>query len=354
MEQLVYITDGFWREIGDQRVHSNYPLMSGGPLPIIMIVSSYVYFVRVLGPKWMKRRDAMDLKWTIRIYNILMSLVNFYAFCRVSLLTNFGLSYFGCKQVGQTQVDNELVNIAFLYFATKIVELLDTIFFILRKKYNQASNLHVFHHGFIAVCVWIYFKIAPGGSSVLFPYLNLGVHSIMYGYYFLATFKSLQSSLWWKRHLTEAQIVQFVLSMVHFSFQGLSSCQYPPVLAIIGFTFNLVFFVLFCDFYYHAYLKKRQQQQPVSSSTRPISNESHLQRQPLLTKSSTTSKTTQELKDELNRSVQQQRGYKDENNNLDLDGPEQQVYNRSAHLRKLNDGQHHLTSALRSQSIASY
>lgn len=258
-DNFLYFADGFWREIGDQRVHSNYPLMSGGPIPIILIVSAYVYFVRVAGPKFMKSREPYDLKWTIRVYNILMSLVNLYAFYRVACLTKFGLNYFGCKHVGNTREDNELVNLAFLYFATKLVELLDTVFFVLRKKYNQASNLHVFHHGFIAVCVWIYFKIAPGGSSVLFPFLNIGVHSIMYGYYFLATYKSAQKYLWWKRHLTEAQIIQFVLSMVHFSFQGLSSCEYPPALAIIGFTFNFVFLVLFCDFYYHAYVKKSGQ-----------------------------------------------------------------------------------------------
>lgn len=263
MDKLIYYTDGFWREIGDQRVHSNYPLMSGGPIPIIIIVSAYVYFVRFMGPRFMKLRNAYDLKWTIRLYNILMSLTNLYTFYRVAMLTKFGLNYFGCKQVGnKTKEDNELVNLAFLYFATKLVELLDTIFFILRKKFNQASNLHVFHHGFIAICVWIYFKIAPGGSSVLFPFLNVGVHTVMYGYYFMATFKSLQKYLWWKRHLTSVQIIQFVLSMVHFSFQGLSSCNYPPALAIIGFTFNLVFFVLFCNFYYHAYLVPSAKSRP--------------------------------------------------------------------------------------------
>lgn len=256
MEPLFYITDGFWREIGDQRVHSNYPLMSGGPLPIIIIVSTYLYFVRVLGPTWMKSREPYDLKWTIRSYNILMSLVNLYSFYRVSILTKFGLNYFGCKKVGVGE-DNELVSLAFLYFATKIVELLDTVFFVLRKKYNQASNLHVFHHSFIAVCVWIYFKVAPGGSSVLFPYLNMGVHTIMYGYYYLATFRALQKHLWWKKYLTAIQIIQFVLSMIHFSFQGLSSCEYPPALAIIGFVFNFVFFVLFCDLYYYSYLKNK-------------------------------------------------------------------------------------------------
>lgn len=274
MDQLIYICDGFWREIGDHRVHSNYPLMSGGPIPIIAIVSFYVYFVRVIGPQWMKSRPAFDLKWIIRIYNVLMSSINLYIFIRTAVLTNFGLSYFGCKQVGTSKEENELVNIAFLYFATKIVELLDTVFFILRKKYNQASNLHVFHHGFIAICVWIYFKIAPGGSSVLFPYLNVGVHSIMYGYYCLATYKSLQKYLWWKRHLTEAQMIQFMLSMVHFSFQGLSSCEYPPALAIIGFTFNLVFLVLFLDFYYHSYMKHKPQekQQQFESKQLPVTS----------------------------------------------------------------------------------
>lgn len=258
MDKFLFLVDGLWRDLGDKRVHSNYPLMSGGPLPIILIVSCYVYFIRVAGPRMMKSRPAYDLKWTIRIYNIAMSLSNFYMFWRVSILTKYGLNYFGCKRVGNTREDNELVDIAFLYFATKIVELLDTIFFILRKKPNQASNLHVFHHGFIAICVWIYFKIAPGGSSVLFPYLNTGVHGFMYGYYFLATFRSAQKFLWWKRHLTESQILQFILSMIHFSFQGLSSCQYPRILAVIGFTFNLVFLILFCDFYYHSYMKKKE------------------------------------------------------------------------------------------------
>lgn len=55
MEPLVYLAYGFWPKIGDQRVHSNYRLMSGGPVPIILIVSSYVYFVRFMGPRWMKQ-----------------------------------------------------------------------------------------------------------------------------------------------------------------------------------------------------------------------------------------------------------------------------------------------------------
>ena len=275
IDQLIYITDGFWREMGDQRVHSNYPLMSGGPIPIIFIVSVYLYFVRSIGPRLMKEREPYDLKWVLRIYNIFMTAVNFYIFARVSVLTRYGLNYFGCRQVGYERADNELVDLAFLYFATKVIELLDTVFFIVRKKFNQASNLHVFHHGFIAVCVWIYVKIAPGGSSVLFPYLNAGVHSLMYSYYFLATYPSLLKYLWWKRHLTSTQIVQFIMSMVHFSFQGLSSCDYPPALAVIGFFFNFVFLLLFCDFYYHAYLRPKSRVAEISRAVTPASSKTN-------------------------------------------------------------------------------
>lgn len=268
MDTIVYSVDGFWREMGDHRVHKNYPMMSGGPMPIVLIVCAYVYFVRVLGPRLMKSKEPYDLRWPIRVYNILMSAVNYYMFHRTALLTNFGTRYFGCKQVGKTHEDNELVPIAYLYFATKIVELLDTVFFILRKKYSQASNLHVFHHGFIAICVWVYLKTAPGGSSVMFPFLNSGVHAIMYGYYFLATYKSLGKHLWWKKYLTLAQIVQFVMSMVHFSFKGLSSCEYPATLAIIGFIGNFVFLCLFVDFYRHAYMKRApKKEEHLSGST---------------------------------------------------------------------------------------
>lgn len=268
MDTIVYSVDGFWREMGDHRVHKDYPMMSGGPMPIVLIVCAYVYFVRVIGPRFMKSKEPYDLRWPIRIYNILMSAINYYMFHRTALLTNFGTNYFGCHQVGKTHEDNELVPIAYLYFATKIVELLDTVFFILRKKYSQASNLHVFHHGFIAICVWVYLKTAPGGSSVLFPFLNSGVHAIMYGYYFLATYKSMQKYLWWKRYLTLAQIVQFVMSMVHFSFKGLSSCEYPATLAIIGFIANFIFLCLFIDFYKHAYLNvgsRKQKDAPASA-----------------------------------------------------------------------------------------
>ena len=38
------------------------------------------------------------------------------------------------------------INEKMIVFYTKLVDLLDTIFFVLRKKSNQISFLHVYHH----------------------------------------------------------------------------------------------------------------------------------------------------------------------------------------------------------------
>lgn len=44
----------------------------------------------------------------------------------------------------------------------KLAELIDTVIFILRKKYNQASFLHVYHHTSTAILSWIACKFVPG------------------------------------------------------------------------------------------------------------------------------------------------------------------------------------------------
>ena len=44
---------------------------------------------------------------------------------------------------------------AYTYYTNKYVELLDTIFFALRKKWNQISFLHVYHHAVMPLYMFI-------------------------------------------------------------------------------------------------------------------------------------------------------------------------------------------------------
>ena len=44
-----------------------------------------------------------------------------------------------------------MTKIAWLYYINKYIELLDTIFFVMRKKWNQVTFLHVYHHAIMPI-----------------------------------------------------------------------------------------------------------------------------------------------------------------------------------------------------------
>lgn len=254
MDRLFYWADTFWKENGDSRItKGNYLILSSNIIPIVAILSSYFTFIFILGPNHMKNREPYGLKTIIRAYNIFMTTCNIYIFYGFARLTNLSFSHFGCTPVEPT--GHEFIHYLFIYFLTKLVELLDTVFFVLRKKYSQASPLHIFHHSFIVFATWMYVNIAPGGSTVHFPVLNSGIHVVMYGYYFLATFSAIQKYLWWKRYLTIAQITQFCLAGISFGLSG-HNCNYPYILGYLGVLSNMIFAYLFIDFYKNAYLRK--------------------------------------------------------------------------------------------------
>lgn len=53
------------------------------------------------------------------------------------------------------------------YFISKGIEYLDTVFFILRKKFSQVTFLHVYHHCTMFTLWWIGIKWVAGGQCKL-------------------------------------------------------------------------------------------------------------------------------------------------------------------------------------------
>lgn len=90
----------------------------------------------------------------------------------------------------------------------KIIELLDTVFFVLRKNQRQVTFLHVYHHTLMPFCGFIGLKYFAGGHGTLLGLINSFIHIIMYSYYMLAAMgPHMQKYLWWKKYLTLLQIV---------------------------------------------------------------------------------------------------------------------------------------------------
>lgn len=96
----------------------------------------------------------------------------------------------------------------YLYYSAKIIDLFDTIFFILRKKFGHVSFLHIYHHTLMVAVMYVAVNFMPGGHSWLLAFANSIVHVFMYGYYLLASYAPNWRSLGtWKRRVTQIQMV---------------------------------------------------------------------------------------------------------------------------------------------------
>lgn len=240
---------------GDSRT-KDWPMMSS-PFPTLAACLTYVYLVKVLGPRLMENRKPFHLKYTLIVYNlaqVIFSAWLFYEIASSGWLT--GHYNFRCQPVDYSNNPRTLrmVNACWWYYFSKFTEFMDTIFFVLRKKTSQVTTLHVIHHGCMPMSVWFGVKFTPGGHSTFFGLLNTFVHIVMYTYYlFAAMGPQYQKYLWWKRYLTTLQMIQFVAIMVH-AFQLLFiDCNYPKAFVWWIGMHAVMFFFLFNEFYKSTY-----------------------------------------------------------------------------------------------------
>ncbi|KAI1289539.1 Elongation of very long chain fatty acids protein 1 [Halotydeus destructor] len=260
-QSVRYVYYDMWNQLGDPRVQ-HYPLMDGGPWSTIALMLGYLYFVKVSGPKMMKERKPYELKGPLFCYNVALIALNSYFFYMGCTLTNFGIDSWNCQAVdykSQSFTDLIKIQVGWLFLASKFIDFCDTFFFILRKKERQVSPLHVFHHAIMPLFCWIGVKFAPGGNSAFFPFLNAGVHTVMYTYYLLSTFESVRPYLWWKKYITQMQMAQFILVIIHSIYSMVvPGCQWPKPFIYMSIFNAFVFLYLFYSFFRRTYEEKKQ------------------------------------------------------------------------------------------------
>ncbi|XP_063706625.1 very long chain fatty acid elongase AAEL008004-like isoform X2 [Culicoides brevitarsis] len=242
---------------GDPRT-KDWPLMSS-PFPTLAICLTYVYIVKVLGPRLMENRKPFQLKNTLIVYNFLQVVFSSWLFYECLMGGWWNAYSFRCQPVEHENYGRpmRMVHACWWYYFSKFTEFFDTIFFVMRKKTSQVSTLHVIHHGCMPMSVWFGVKFTPGGHSTFFGLLNTFVHIVMYSYYlFAAMGPQFQKYLWWKKYLTSLQMVQFILIMLH-AFQLLFiDCNYPRAFVWWIGMHAVMFFFLFNEFYKETYKKR--------------------------------------------------------------------------------------------------
>jgi len=137
----------------------------------------------------------------------------------------------GCQEIDYSN-NPQAYRMASVFWYThilKIVDLVEAIFFILRKKFNQVSALHVYHHVSMVYTSWIATKYCAGGMVSFYPMLNNIVHVVMYTYYLLATLgPDMQKKLAkFKPKITMMQMIQFTIFLIHVSTSIPSTCHVP-------------------------------------------------------------------------------------------------------------------------------
>uniref|UniRef100_A0A665WT76 Elongation of very long chain fatty acids protein n=1 Tax=Echeneis naucrates TaxID=173247 RepID=A0A665WT76_ECHNA len=224
-------------------------LLVRSPAPISCIFLCYLAIIWA-GPKLMAKRQPVNLKAVLIGYNFAMVCLSAYMF------------YEGSRRAaGQDTEEAEESNTSFRkivcwwFYFSKVIELSDTIFFILRKKNNQLTFLHVYHHATMIFNWWAGVKYVAGGQSFLIGLINSLVHVVMYLYYGLAALgPSMAKYLWWKRYLTSLQLLQFFMVTIHTTYNLFADCDFPDSMNIVVLAYSLSLIALFSNFYYRSYI----------------------------------------------------------------------------------------------------
>lgn len=183
-----------------------------------LLTISLYYVVIFGGRELMRNREAFKLNTLFIIHNFYLTAISggllvLFAQQLIPSLWNNGLYDNICGTSGWTQ---PLVVLYYLNYLTKYLELLDTVFLVLKKK--PLTFLHTYHHG--ATALLCYSQLLGHTSVSWVPItLNLTVHVVMYWYYFQA---ARGVRIWWKKYITVLQITQFVLDLGMFLFFHIS------------------------------------------------------------------------------------------------------------------------------------
>ncbi|ROL51089.1 Elongation of very long chain fatty acids protein 2 [Anabarilius grahami] len=161
----------------------------------------------------------------------------------------------GLHEAGEADI--RVAKVLWWYYFSKLIEFLDTVFIVLRKKNSQISFLHVYHHASMFNIWWCVLNWIPCGQSFFGPMLNSFIHILMYSYYGLSTIPSMHKYLWWKRYLTQAQLVQFVLTVTHTVSAWVVPCGFPLGCLKFQTFYMCTLVVLFVNFYMQTYKKRR-------------------------------------------------------------------------------------------------
>ena len=233
----------------------------------VFFICGIAYLVLIyVGTKWMENRPAYKLRQPLLMWNTGLAVFSFLG--SMSLIPQLfhgigkhGFYFMACKanDLSDPHVSLWLT----LLVISKVFELFDTAFIILRKR--PLPFLHWYHH--ITVMLYGWYCLSHSSPSVTHygTAINYGVHTIMYSYY-AARSAGFYVPLQIAQFITVAQILQMFAAMYVaistfniIDIQGLD-CEADSMVIYVSMVVYGSYLILFLLFFYNRYLKPKEKE----------------------------------------------------------------------------------------------
>jgi len=229
---------------------------------LLPYLSATLYILLVFGGRWwMKSRDRYTLRYPLALWNFSLALFSTIGAIRVcprllSTLSSEGFQNTVCDNSWKN--DDIVTAWGFLFVLSKIPELGDTAFIVLRKQ--PLIFLHWYHHVSVIFFTWNTLSVfeAPG---VWFAGMNYAVHSVMYSYYCLRAlgFRVPRTTA---MLVTILQITQMfmgtyiTLHVLYTKTQTQQVCHVSPGYLTLSLVLYSSYVVLFANLFYKSYFAR--------------------------------------------------------------------------------------------------
>jgi elongation of very long chain fatty acids protein 4 len=229
-----------------------------GDLSLALPATATVLYLSMcaFGPKLMAKREAFDPKGFMLVYNGYQTVFNVVTVAIfIAELNRVGVKAWGGRLSWSNPESFWICNAIWLHYNNKYLELLDTVFMVLRKKNAQLSFLHIYHR--LLIWAWWMVCFVIKNNDCIDAYfgacMNAGIHVIMYSYYLMA---ALKIPCPWKKYITQAQMAQFVIVFAHACYVIVDG-HCPKILPYSQMFVMANMLVLFGQFYVKSYAKKK-------------------------------------------------------------------------------------------------
>lgn len=224
-------------------------------------ISAIIYLLVVrYGIDFMKKRKPLNIKQLVVLYDAAMVIFNAYIVKEVLEVAVKERFFFKCNSVDYYahKDHNKLQRSLWLFHYSKLIECLDTVFFILSGKIRLVTWLHIYHHCTMIPFTCMMAKWIPSGHVFTLVMTNGSVHVIMYTYYALAALgPAWRKYLWWKRYLTIIQMIQFAYGSTIAVVSVYMGCAQIPLVYICSVIYILSLLACFYNHYYQTYRAKQ-------------------------------------------------------------------------------------------------